>query len=110
MCPDVVQALAQNVCQLDGTPKEVLDAECAMDEFLGVLYSPLEKYKFRNRQIDVGGVTIFVTSFHYPLSNIEAPTNTIRREYVDEADQVTLFSYELKAVICRRTKQVYNCL
>lgn len=104
--PIEMRELEDEICLLDVTPKDRLQNEHAMDIYLAILYSPTEKYKFRNRAVDVGGVTILVTSFHYPLSNIEARTSSVRREYVDEAEHVMLFSYELKAVVCRRTKQV----
>lgn len=126
-CPTIAEQPTDSSCTVDLTGEEsrfiterqVLAAHTApatrlveekeMNTYLSVLYSKLERFNHKGRQITIGGIDKFVQAFHYPLENLVAKDSNVRKEYIDASENLQVFSYEFKDVLCCRVQKVgYN--
>jgi hypothetical protein len=80
------------------------DDEASLAQYLSILYT--QPFDYPERQVMVGGRIVHLMSFHYPATNVEAPKNKAKCEYIDRDNMLKLFSYELKGALCTSAVQV----
>lgn len=97
---------ARQLLAASTAPETRLVEEKEMNAYLSVLYSKSERFNYKGRHITIGGSNKFVQAFHYPLENLVAKDSNIRKEYIDASENLQVFSYEFKDVLCCRVQKV----
>ena len=88
----------------DNCPARVLNSERKLVDHLGELYDI--RSGVASKSIQVGGYSVQLHPFHYPVQNLEAPRNDKQRTYVDPNDLPSLFGYDWKNALCTRVQRV----